>query len=334
MKSLQQIWRGFVFLLIYLLIVIYTLAFPSDTAWTLFIFATLFSLLELFSFIGSLKKLRIHAQTDLLVHINEPVSVQIQMEKSPKTILLLANLSLSAPQYRGSFSYLFYHGQKKQLQVTWHPTARGPVKKQRLYMVASDLFGWFKKETKNEFAVDWYVLPLIHPLGQSAARFFKKDLLISRQNFGEPTFDIKKFRPYQPGDRLAQIDWKISSKQQELVLREYEQEETTATIFLFYGSKSPYFEAMLSLFYTLWKDLQDENIQFVLIGEQIKNRMHLTQEDFSLIQPLTQDRVLPVFGKKQIILFVPEAKLQPTITSKQRGTQVYDYQQLEQQLKE
>ncbi|WP_289943020.1 DUF58 domain-containing protein [Tetragenococcus halophilus] len=145
---------------------------------------------------------------------------------------------------------------------------------------------------------------------------------------------MKKFRPYQPGDRLSQIDWKLSSKQQELVLREYEQEQPIETIFLFYGKNSASFEAMLSLFYSFWQEFQKDKARFVLLGEQGASSTNLTQEDFSTIQPLNEEVELPDFGKKQIIHFIPEMNQQAEVFSASRWVQVYDYQQLLQQLKE
>ncbi|GMA09481.1 hypothetical protein GCM10025886_26340 [Tetragenococcus halophilus subsp. flandriensis] len=334
MKYLGQVWRCLAFLFIYILLGIYALAFPSDTGWTLFLFASLVLVLEIFSLVGALKNILFTAPTYLLAHVNEPISVQFKMKKRQRKILWLANLKLTAPQYQETFDYLFYHGQKKQMQITWQPHKRGIVQQQKIHIIASDLFAWFKKESVNEFVVDWHVLPPIHSLGHVATRFFQKKLTSGVQNFGEHTFKIKKFRPYQAGDRLSQIDWKISSKQQELVLREYEQEEPREIIFLFYGSSSPYFELMLSLFYSVWKELPIKEVQFVLLGEQVRNQRAITEEDFSSIQPLEQEISLPDFGKRPMIVFIPEKKQQSISIPVKQQVEIYDYQQLMQQLKE
>ncbi|AYW45965.1 DUF58 domain-containing protein [Tetragenococcus koreensis] len=331
MKYLQQIWRWLILLFIYLFIGVYALAFPSDTGWFLFIFATLVVLTEAFSLVGALQNIQFSAQSYLLVHAGKSVPVKIKMRKHRGKILWLANLQLSSSQYLETFTYLFYHGQQKQLRVTWKPQARGPVKKQTIHLVGSDLFGWFKKEAIHRFTVDWLVLPPVHPLNKQASYFFQKKLSSNAQNFGEHSFKIKKFRPYQPGDRLGQVDWKISSKQQELILREYEQKEPSETILLFYGANSPYFEHLLSLFYSLWQELLNQDVRFVLLGQQVSDQMRITEEDFAFIQPLEQEVKIPDFGQKQVILFVPEINLQPTTL---RPIQVYDYQQLLQQLKE
>lgn len=334
MKYLQQTWRTLAFLCIYVLFASYTFAFPSETGWTLLIFVTLVALVELFSFIGRLQNLEFSAPYDLSVHVDTPVSVEVMMNKRPKRILWITGCKVSSPYFLEEFTYVFYHGQKKSLQMTWQPYTRGIVQKQMMHITASDLFGWFKKESTHTFTVDWQVLPAIHPLGKVAGLFFQKQLTLNRQNFGEPSFKINKFRPYQPGDRLSQIDWKISSKQQELVLREYEQEQPSESVFLFYGSASPYFEATLSLFYSLWKELQGEGADFVLLGEQGMSQTYLTKDDFSFIQPLNQEVELPDFGQKQVILLVPEANQLPKTSSVRGWIQIYGYQQLLQQLKE
>jgi len=310
MKYLQQTWHFLAFLCIYLLFASYALAFPSETAWTLLLFATLIVLLEVFSLIGSLQNLEFSAPRYLSTHVDEAVSIEITMNKRPKKILWLIACKVSSSQYVEDFTYLFYHGQKKTLQVTWQPYTRGIVQKQMMHITASDLFGWFKKESVRTFTVDWQVLPAVHPLGKVAAGFFQKQLTFNKQNFGEPSFKIKKFRPYQPGDRLSQIDWKLSSKQQELVLREYEQEQPIEIIFLFYGKNSSSFEAMLSLFYSLWQEFQGERARFVLLGEHGASPTNLTKQDFSSIQPLNEEVELPDFEGKQIILFIPEINQQ------------------------
>lgn len=334
MKYLQQTWHFLAFLCVYLLFVSYALAFPSDTAWTLLLFSTLVVLLEVFSLIGSLQNLEFKASHYLLAHVDEIVPVEITMNKQPKKLLWLMVCKVSSPQYLEDFTYSFYYGQKKSLQITWQPYTRGIVQKQTMHITASDLFSWLKKESTNSFTVHWLVLPAVHPLGKVAANFFQKQLILNKQNFGEPSFKIKKFRPYQSGDRLNQIDWKLSSKQQELVLREYEQEQPIETIFLFYGKNSASFEAMLSLFYSFWQEFQKDKSRFVLLGEQGASSTNLTQEDFSTIQPLNEEVELPDFGKKQIIHFIPEMNQQAEVFSASRWVQVYDYQQLLQQLKE
>ncbi|GAA3014450.1 DUF58 domain-containing protein [Tetragenococcus koreensis] len=331
MKYFQQIWHWLALLFVYLFIVVYALAFPSDIGWALFIFATLVVLTEIFSLIGALQNIQFRAQSYLIVHVGETVPVQIKMKKRRGKLLWLANLKLFSPQYLETFNYLFYHGQQKQLLVTWKVRTRGSVKKQTIHLVGSDLFGWFKKEAANQFTVNWLVLSPIHLLSKQAAYFFQKSLSSTSQNFGEHSFKIKKFRPYQPGDRLGQVDWKISSKQQELILREYEQKEPSKTILLFYGANSPYFEELLSLFYSLWQELSAQEVQFILLGQQVKNQMRITEEDFAMVEPLEQEVEIPDFGQKQVIILIPEANLQPTTL---RPVQVYDYPQLLQRLKE
>lgn len=87
----------------------------------------------------------------------------------------------------------------------------------------------------------------------------------------------------------------------------------------------------MSLFYSLWQELLNQDVRFVLLGQQVSDQMRITEEDFAFIQPLEQEVKIPDFGQKQVILFVPEINLQPTTL---RPIQVYDYQQLLQQLKE
>ncbi|MCT8311386.1 hypothetical protein HXW78_10945, partial [Tetragenococcus halophilus] len=177
MKYLQQTWHFLAFLCVYLLFVSYALAFPSDTAWTLLLFSTLVVLLEVFSLIGSLQNLEFKASHYLLAHVDEIVPVEITMNKQPKKLLWLMVCKVSSPQYLEDFTYSFYYGQKKSLQITWQPYTRGIVQKQTMHITASDLFGWFKKESANLFTVHWLVLPAVHPLGKVVANFFQKQLI-------------------------------------------------------------------------------------------------------------------------------------------------------------
>lgn len=70
---------------------------------------------------------------------------------------------------------------------------------------------------------------------------------------------------------------------------------------------------MLSLFYSFWQEFQKDKSRFVLLGEQGASLTNLTQEDFSTIQPLNDEVELPDFGRKQMILFIPEMNQQAEV---------------------
>ncbi len=318
----------------YAAIVIYALIFTNSTGWTLLAFATFLLLTELLSLAGLLRGLDLSSSETLVAQADEKLSVLLLIKKRSYPVWF-ARVLLTSPMIEGTFQLIFYHGRPRQLLGVFKPQQRGHVTAVDFEATSSDLFDWLQKSRQMKLATDWYILPAEHVDAASVGAFFKQ--VMYRSDRGEHSFAVKNFRPYQAGDAIKQIDWKLSSRQQELMLREYQLYQTSEWVLLFYGQASPHFEAMLSMFYSLKKQLPQKNVQTLLCGKNIEQPSSADLKQYALIQPLDQAVILPNFMYKKIMIFTPELSEHLTAQAEElrRNNQVeiYSYTELTERLR-
>lgn len=321
--------RSLIFILLYVLIFIYAMAFTNEVGWSLFVLMTLVLVIEIASLLGSLKRLRISSTDNFPVHVGEKISLPLKIQKSGKRPLLFTYLLLINEIKTQTVTFLFYHGQTDSAVITWQPQNRGTSQQLSFTFKTGDPFGWFEKSQKVQLSSHRLILPANHLSAPSFRKYLQNEQ--NKRFFGTPSFDIKSYRHYRPGDPLKQMDWKLSSRQQMLILREYQQYQEVETYLIFYGSKSIYFEEMLSFFYTLQKDWIQANVKVFLFGKNVISQPP-TVRGFAKITPLEEPPIWPDFTGKQVILVTPEKD--QTLTEhllslkNQRNLQVYDYNNL------
>lgn len=296
MKKSQQFGRLLFFVIIYLLSFCYAIFFVNQTGWLLFFFLTLIAGIDLLSFLWPLHQLEFHSLNNLELHVRQPAELSFLIKKKG-WICWFIHPVISKEKIMNTLPF-FYFGQKKSIIIEFTPQKRGIIQSEEIEVSATDLFGWFERRRNFKVSVNWRVLP--------AFQLLEKNHLVQRmlKDSGEFTYDIKNYRTYQPGDPLKQIDWKVSAKKRELLLKQYDRQTTLAIRLVFYGQASPYFEEMLSLFYSLYKQLGDQ-VDYQLIGANL-NRQGDWAEKFALIQPLQEEISLPDWPNQQVFLFVPE----------------------------
>ena len=134
----------------------------------------------------------------------------------------------------------------------------------------------------------------------------KVDAILSQNHDGDNSFDIKGYREYQAGDSLNRVDWKASSRLQKIIVRDYEKFISPKWRFIFYGVASSNFEAMLSLYYSLYQS-KYKVIEFTLIGEGVDDDIIDSVAEFALIQPLNNLVEVAIEKNEFVCIFVPEA---------------------------
>ena len=325
MARFKQSIRWSLLIIVYLLFFSYALAFTNATGWTLLAFSTLIVIVEVLSLFNKLSNIKVSNHQTIHTRVNEYTIVALNI-RTTKFAGIFPKLSISLTKLNNEATLLFYTGRPKTVELIWRPKRRGVISRQYINVTSSDLFNWFEKYKDIRLKADWIVLPKIHELNDNISDFIKS--FDNPQSFGESSFDIKKFRSYEPGDSLKHIDWKVSSRKQELIYREYQHYEVSEQVYIFYGINSSYFEDMLSLFYSIYLN-KPKNIQLILMGEGVEDYENICLEDFANIRPLNQDSNFPTFTQKQAIIFTPEvndALMHYTQElSKTMNTLVFDY---------
>ncbi|EOT28967.1 DUF58 domain-containing protein [Enterococcus saccharolyticus] len=327
MKQLKNWGNGFTLFLAYLFIVIYALIFTNETGWTLLLFATLLVGIEMISLLGSLRRLKLVSREELLLQMGESAKLSFEITKRGSYPLVFIQMKLMSTAFPSTISLYFFQG-KKQLQTMWSPAERGYFQKVPIQVTSSDFFGWFQKKRILEMEMNGFVLPQFSVEADTVVAYFQQ--VLHQSTYGESSFTVKNYRPYRMGDALKQIDWKVSSRQQELIYREYQQYQTSEWVFIFYGQDSFYFEEMLGIFYSLHR--QFPQFTTILIGENVPMVETNDLRQYALIQPLIAPQVLPEFHQKRIFLFTPQYSeaLEEQVTHLQRDNQltVYTYKEL------
>jgi hypothetical protein len=327
MKQIKNWGNALMLSLAYFFIVIYALIFTNETGWTLLLFASLLILIELISILGSLRRLQLTTSEQLMMHLGEQAELTLEITKRRQYPLILFQTEISSVFFKQSIFFYFFNTQKN-VQVSWLPEQRGYYQKLPVQVISRDFFGWFQKKQTLELNMTSFVLPEFSNSAETAISYFQQ--ILQRSSYGEPSFTVKNYRPYRAGDALKQIDWKASSRQQELIYREYQQFQTSEWIFIFYGQDSFYFEEMLSVFYSLQR--QFPQIPAVLLGKKSDAFAENDLRQYALIQPLKASQSLPDFHQKRIFLFTPKYSedLEQQIASLQQDNQVtvYTYKEL------
>lgn len=309
MKYFKIIGRVAFIILVYLFVFLYAIIFTNDTGWVLFIFFSLLFLFECLSLISPLRMLKVKNTERIHLTVNEKKSINLVIGRAMKLPLYFDTLRVTFPEIQQYRALTNYFGQEKMLQIDWEPSQRGVIENQSLFLQTSDFFRLFIKQREMILPVEWIVLPEKHPLINEAIAVIEK--VTNKKAYGETSYTLKNYREYREGESTKLIDWKTSSRMETLMTREYERDEPIQWLFVFYGIESTHFEALLSLFYTLFRTYKT-SARFMLIGADGANSQLDSLVDFSKVQPVGSIPEIPYRQTESVCVFVPE--LSETLT--------------------
>ncbi|GCF94804.1 hypothetical protein NRIC_26950 [Enterococcus florum] len=316
MRFSKIFFKIFIFLLIYAAVLLYGAVFNTNIGWTLFFLMSFLLLSSLVHFLTPSKRVQVKTTERLTTNVGKTIKLPVTVVQPLFLPFFQFQLALLADSALPVSTFLFLRG-TRSATFDWPARQRGVFHSLPVQYSSSDLL--FRKTYNTSLKTKLVVLP-------EYQRFNKKmtlQQLSQRSLFGESTFTIKNYRPYRSGDIPKNIDWKLSSKQSELMYREHETQRTTTMVWLFYGAASPLFEETLSLYYSLqdWYKGVDFFEQY-LLGSQLYAQP--TEQAFAELQPFTDPPKLPAFKEKQIVLVVvkKDALVQQEIRRLQENNQV------------
>lgn len=288
---------------LFILILLYTLTFLTTIGWILLLFYLLLLIVVSLSMYSSLKNLSFEVDKRLHLHKDEKVTITIKMFKNnhKKVFYPILNLSIPTLAYENKISA--YSGRTTSLIIDWQPKNRQYLAIVPIKLSVSDPFGILKKTYQFNLLAEWVILPKVLSDEKLQQLFLNSSL---PDSFGEASFNIKQFRPYYPGDNVKAIDWKQSSKLQEIILREYEYTIDSPQLFIFYGVKSFYFERMLSVFFTIDRLGKDTNNIFYLTGTDFNEATSPTDLEYASLAKQAAPSLDMFLTRKNITIFTPE----------------------------
>ncbi|MEG0254071.1 DUF58 domain-containing protein [Vagococcus sp.] len=327
---MTSIRKGIIFLG-YAFIFIYAVTFDSELGWLVFIFLTIFLLVNGLLLIDSLKNIQVTFAQELVSSVNEMKRVTLKVKSKNLNHRFYPLLSLKNEGLDLNQVIPLFYSKNKEISFDWLPQKRGYYESVEIEVRSSDFFGVLYKTHVQTVECSVCILPkqekdisgLLHLIEPS----------IRKNLFGDTNFNLERLRVYQLGDSVKQIDWKTSSKKQQLILKEYETYQPTKTVFIFYGVKSFYFERMLSVYFSLFQQVESQFCRFVLMESEGKVIERPELEDFAKLEKNENPGKIPEVTESTILIFTPEKtkRLLKEIDTydNQKIIQVIDFQMIE-----
>lgn len=319
------------FVFFYTLIFLYWVTFNSETGWYLFLFFTLFIIFDSLLMFQSVKKVKLKPLNLSSTNVGKKQLIKLQLTTDQKKKVFFPVLIIRCEELEIEERLIFFFKRNYTWQVEWTPKKRAVLESVTIEVISSDFFGFLTKSKTHSQQTRILILPESLSRTERLLKIIPPNF--SRNLFGEPTFNLEKIKPYVPGESMKKIDWKLSSKRQELMVKEYEEYETNPLMFIFYGRASKNFESMLAYFYTLYQDVQTKEVSFFLVGDGVSSQESIDIADFSKLEAKESPGTIPYQKNHQIIIFTPrQTKLLDRELDKlpaHTDIQVIDYDLLE-----
>lgn len=317
MELMWSRFRVIWYLLLYGLVILYTVTFPTTVAWFLFYS---FSLLLLLSFVSTRHTFIIQNVNWYKTDENRiTLSLTLTSKRKLPFFLSSANLTLlkgneSDTQYQSSFF-------SRKVPVTFNQLLlpRGQHDHLTVDFEAVSLFGVWRRHLSFEIPVDVAVYPAVLTKS-NRARLMRtiNPELTNAIHSSLHEFYVKEIRGYQNRDAFSAIDWKSSMRRGQWMVKDYELEEDAPVDLYFYGGSPTDFEFLLSVTYSLYIELNKMiTSQLYLIG-QFEDGPSLRETEHSLltIYPSTDDRAMAQIirqslstDRKHILIKASDCKL-------------------------
>lgn len=307
-RSLKNSLRVILVLCFYLVLFLYAVVFNNSSGWLLLFFLSFLLIGNLISLIPTHKKIHLEMIESSTYRVGHSSQLTLEIFSYRPMLLPLTNLMISFPAVSREEEQFFlaYTGRRKILTFHWKPEERGCFSVLPIALTSGDFLNWLSKESIQQLTGLFPVLP--EPEDDLAGKLLQSILMIQPNfyvPFGNRTFMIRDFRNHRAGDPLQLIDWKQSSKRNELVVKEYEQEQEQETSLLFYGQDHPQFEKLLSVYYSV---IQQLNGNMTYTTELFADYPAETPEEYILaaLQPFSKEPDIPFYTNRKLLIFAPE----------------------------
>lgn len=224
------------------------------------------------------------------------------------------------------------------------------LRKLKIYDITG-IFSWkirIKKQSMVQVFPEFYDIPV--RLTQATKNFYGEADVYDENMPGHDNSELFQVREYRAGDRLQNVHWKLTAKQDELIVKEYSLPKACPVIlFLSYQPSRrrrllKFLETVVSLsfsimdagcpHYVVWYDgteldvmrirVDDEESMFYMIGMLMKNRWVRCREDLKqryrekyrqdpYVWALTLDEKLQLYKEKELLTRYSARKLKESL---------------------
>ncbi|EXJ23818.1 hypothetical protein ADIAL_0610 [Alkalibacterium sp. AK22] len=317
--------RLILYFFLYVLILLYTLAFATTVSW--FILYS-FTLMLLLAFLSSRQRLVIYGVNWYKTESGK-VGVSCKVRGRHRLPLVLSSMSLklnteghSNTQYSTCFL-------SRLVPVYFQPVklTRGLHEHLRLDIEAVSIFGLWKRRLTYALPVHIEIYPAVMTKtnrGKLMRNITPRLSVALHSPIHE--FYVKEIRRYQQRDAMSLIDWKTSLRRGHWMVKDYEHEEEAPIDIYFYGTASDEFEFLLSIAYNLVMELNPSLTPNLYLLGMFGNRPGIRQSisDFLSIQPVDNPASLSdlyrhslVTDRKRIIIKASRCTLPSQQTANQ-----------------
>lgn len=283
-------WRLLSYLLLYCLVILYTLTFPTAVSWFVFYAFSFLLILAYFS-------TKLYLVVDNVNwHKSEYDGIEISCDvytlgKIP-FFLPSIDLILSKGSHVQTVHTSAFFSRNLKAVFRGFSLPRGHHESMDLTVRGRGLFGIFRYQTARKLTVSLDIYPTI--LTKSSIASFIQEITptLRKKNFSTiHEFHVRDIRAYQDRDSLSDIDWKSSLKRDKWMIKEYDHEGTDPIGIYFFGVPSSHFEDLLAVAYSIYQDLTlHQNATIYLLGE-FKGTIKVEQskESFLHIKPTEEN---------------------------------------------
>lgn len=321
------------YLAVFFVLLVYTLLFLTTVGWKLLgLFAMTGFILLVNAKLSDISNLIIQLDKVIVTSRNEEFDTQIMIEKKHSGMVFFPVLKIVIEELEINQTIYCYTGKKIILTSRCKGQKRGRYEEVFIHLETTDLFYMFTKEAAISIQVDWTIFPVLIP---NSTRILSLLNQVRRDDtLGDHSYDIKSHRAYVHGDSMKQVDWKLSSKWQEIMVKEYHYEKEEQPLFIYLAQPSFYMEPLLDVFFSLYSQTKSSGIDFYLLGEGVSFGLIKDTNDFARISK-SSDINLTEFLKEtseNIVLFIPEItneirRIVETVNQK-KSVQVITYQDI------
>lgn len=308
---LRIIWYFF----LYALVILYTLTFSTTVAWFLFY---AFSLLLLLALLSSRHTPVISSIDWDKINSNQiVVSLAVQSKRGIPLLLSSVDLTLFKDSQQHTLHRSTFLARK--VNVTFEPIelSRGYHDELTLTLHSTGLFGIFPRRLSYAIPIAVSIYPTVIQKSKRAELMRKLSQTLMPVLYSSlHEFYVKEIRSYQDRDNISSIDWKSSLRRGQWLVKDYDTLEESPFDLIFYGGGPTDFEFLLSVTYSLYKELnQTFKVNLHLIGEfSHQADIKYAPKHFLTIQPASNGedtshilRRLLANGKNHLIIMASDA---------------------------
>ena len=305
----------------YVCILLYASVFNNSSGWFMFYFMTILFLFSYFSISPHFKNAELNFEKNNFYH--QGIKNQLEITLSRKWTFLGLGVRVNLYPIEDKGSFLTKHiafvmtGKKEVVILEWMPMKRGIYKDLSLMTITQDYFKIFSKRKKIKLNTTLFVLPRENK--EMSKTIYSTITELSQFKDWIRTNEVQQYRTYQEGDSWRFIDWKLSAKNQEIILKEFELEKEKNLHLIFLGQNGSQFEDMLSCYYTFQKELTNQiDFNQTIICKEACYSNPFSEELFATLTPIkevsTRLNEIEILKGKIILIFltnqegeVPEA---------------------------